>query len=237
MLSAILLLDIETVPMVQAFSSLDPVWQDLFRDKISKTVPEPFDPDVHWRKRGGILAEFGRIICISTGFFYPDEQGQWQLRIRTLYGDDEVEILRKFTQLCERMRSSYPHFRFAGHNIREFDIPYICRRHLINGLALSPALQFHNRKPWEMPMMDTLSWWKFGDHKNYTSLALLTRVLGIPSPKQQMDGSQVQDEYYLHHNLSGIAAYCEADVIAVANILLRFHQLPLLQAAQISYAH
>lgn len=233
MLSDLLLLDIETVPMVQALSDLNSQWQELFFHKISKTVPELTEPALEWRKKAGILAEFGRIICLSTGFLYQDETGDWCLKLKSLAGDDEVEILDNFTRLCEKMERIHPAFRFAGHNIREFDIPYICRRMLINGLPLPHCLQLHDRKPWERPMLDTMGWWKFGDHKNYVSLSLLTQVLGIPSPKQHMDGSMVQDVYYQQRDLPAITRYCEEDVTAVANIILRYHQQPLLKPAHI----
>lgn len=229
MLSGLLLIDIETVPMVQALSDLEPQWQSLFCHKISKTVPEPPDLALEWRKKAGILAEFGRIICLSVGFLYQDDAGEWCLKLKSLAGDDEVEILDNFTRLCERMEQIHPTFRFAGHNIREFDIPYICRRMLINHLPLPQCLRLHDRKPWERPMFDTMGWWKFGDHKNYVSLSLLTQVLGIPSPKHVMDGSMVQDVYYLQQDLPAITRYCEDDVTAVANIILRYHQLPLLK--------
>ena len=234
MLKDLLLLDIETVPAFSSFTSMDQDWQHLFCDKISKTVPEGTNPEESYRKKAGILAEFGRIICISTAFFHTDEEGQWHLKIKSMYGDDEVEILSIFTHLCAKMQQANPHFQFAGHNIKEFDIPFIGRRMLINGMALPPALQLQDRKPWEVKMFDTLNWWKFGDHKNYVSLDLLAHVLGIASSKTDMDGSMVQDVYYTDHDLPRIAAYCERDVVVTANIILRFLQQPLLKPENIA---
>lgn len=228
MLTDLLLLDIETVPALPAFTDMDPVWQSLFRDKISKTVPEEMDLGEMYHKRAGILAEFGKIICISTAFFHMDEQGEWHLKVKSLYGDDEVEILRTFTQLCDKMYQLNKRFRFAGHNIREFDIPYIGRRMLAKGLSLPPYLQLQDKKPWEIRMLDTLNWWKFGDHKHYTSLSLLAQVMGVPGSKTDMDGSMVQDVYYKDRDLLRIAQYCQSDVVVTANIILRFQHLPLL---------
>ena len=233
MLTDLLLLDIETVPAFPAFASMDSTWQNLFCDKISKTVPEDFDPAEIYRKKAGILAEFGKIICISTAFFHKDEKEQWNLKMKSLYGDDEVEILRIFTQLCDKMYQFNKNFQFAGHNIREFDIPYIGRRMLVNRLPLPPYLQLQDRKPWEVKMLDTLNWWKFGDHKNYISLDLLAHVLGIPSSKTDIDGSMVQDVYYQDHNLSRIVDYCQRDVAVTANIILRFNNLPILNPENI----
>ena len=228
MLKEILLLDIETVPQSETFAALSSGWKTLFMDKITKTVPEDSIPEESYRKKAGILAEFGKIICISTALFYEEGLGAWGIKIKSIYGNNEAEILGSFTDLCNQMYRTYPHFQFAGHNIKEFDIPFICRRMLINHLGLPPYLQLHDKKPWEVKMFDTLNWWKFGDNKNYVSLHLLANVLGIPTSKNDMDGSQVQDVYYRENNLPRIVAYCERDVAVTANIILRFKGLPLL---------
>ncbi len=228
MLTELLLLDIETVPSVPSFTDMDSGWQSLFLDKIAKTVPEGMSVTEIYHKRAGILAEFGKIICISTAFFYENEEKQMVLKMKSLYGDDEVEILRNFTDLCNKMHQHHRNFQFGGHNIKEFDIPYICRRLLINRLPLPECLQLHDKKPWEVKMFDTLNWWKFGDNKNYVSLHLLANVLGIPTSKSDMDGSMVQDVYYKEKDLPRIVEYCQRDVVVTANVILRFKDLPLL---------
>lgn len=228
MLTELLLLDIETVPMYPGFADLDPVWQGLFLDKLSKTVPEGMSAEEIYHKKAGILAEFGKIICISTAFFYENEEKQLALKMKSIYGNDEVEILSIFTDLCNKMQQHHRNFQFGGHNIKEFDIPYICRRLLINRLPLPECLQLHDKKPWEVKMFDTLNWWKFGDNKNYVSLHLLANVLGIPTSKADIDGSMVQDVYYKEKNLPRIVEYCQRDVVVTANVILRFKDLPLL---------
>jgi uncharacterized protein YprB with RNaseH-like and TPR domain len=228
MITELLLLDIETVPCAASFAELDSGWQSLFCDKIAKTVPEDLEPAQSYRKKAGILAEFGKIICISTAFFYENESKQLSLKMKSISGNDEVEILRNFTDLCNKMYKHNRQFQFGGHNIKEFDIPFICRRLLINRLPLPEYLQLHDKKPWEVKMFDTLSWWKFGDNKNYVSLHLLANVLGIPTSKSDIDGSMVQDVYYQDHDLPRIVAYCQRDVVVTANVILRFKDLPLL---------
>lgn len=233
MLTELLVLDIETVPQCVSFSEMDPTWRSLFREKISKTVPEEISLEESYGKKAGILAEFGRIICISTAVFYRAENGGWALKMKNIAGDDEVEILRIFSDLCDKMHQLHTRFQFGGHNIREFDIPYICRRLLINRLPLPRCLQLHDKKPWEVRMFDTLSWWKFGDNKNYVSLHLLANVLGIASSKSDMDGSMVQEVYYREKDLPRIVAYCQQDVVVTANIILRFLDQPLLTVENI----
>jgi len=233
MITELLLLDIETVPQFPAFAGMDSNWQGLFLDKVAKTVPEEMPAEESYRKKAGILAEFGKIICISTAFFYEHEDKQLSLKMKSIYGNDEVEILRIFTDLCNKMYQHNRGFQFGGHNIKEFDIPFICRRLLINRLPLPEYLQLHDKKPWEVKMFDTLNWWKFGDNKNYISLHLLANVLGIATSKTDMDGSMVQDVYYRENNLQRIVDYCQRDVVVTANVILRFKNRPLLTEERI----
>jgi len=201
-------------------------------DKISKTVPENSDPAETYAQRAGILAEFGKIICISTAFFLEDEQKQLRLKVKSFYGDNERDLLNTFSEMCMKLQRSRQ-FQFAGHNIREFDIPYICRRMLIQQMQLPDFLQIHGAKPWEVRMVDTLQWWKFGDYKNYISLNLMAHVLDVPTSKTDIDGSMVQDVYYKEKDLPRIVEYCQRDVVVVANVLLRFRQKTLLTDADV----
>ena len=224
----LLLLDIETVPCYQGFELLPDEFKILWGDKISKTVPENLSLDESYLLRAGIMAEFGKIVCISVGYFYEDENKNICFKVKSVCCEDETDILQKFLQITNSFYKINKHFRFAGHNIREFDVPYICRRLLINNIPLPPYLQLHGAKPWEIEKIDTLQWWKFGDYKNYISLNLLANVLGVPTSKGDMDGSKVRAVYYDEKNLDRISTYCEKDVIVVANVILRFRNMPLL---------
>jgi predicted PolB exonuclease-like 3'-5' exonuclease len=233
----LLLLDIETVPQFQDYKSLPDDGAKLFFDKISKTVPENFDEEEVYLQKAGILAEFGKIICISTGFFYNDTEGKTCLKIKSISGHDEADILQQFIELTNKFCKHKPRFQFAGHNIREFDIPYICRRMVINQIPLPACLNIYGAKPWEICMSDTMQWWKFGDYKNYTSLNLLACVLGVPTSKDDIDGSMVQHVYYKENNLARIVNYCEKDVVVVARIIQRFKNLPLVEQENIQIVH
>jgi predicted PolB exonuclease-like 3'-5' exonuclease len=228
MLKDLLLMDIETVPMVENYQDLSPDWQILWWDKVSKTVPENTTPAQSWKMKGGILAEFGKIICISTAYFYEDEHRKLCLKVKSISGHNEKELLIQFLDLCAKMYKHNKNFQFGGHNIKEFDLPYICRRIMINQLPMPEYLWLHDRKPWEVKMFDTLNWWKFGDNKNYISLHLLASVLQIPTSKSDIDGSKVQEVYYQERNLQRIVEYCQRDVVVCANVVLRYKDLPLL---------
>ncbi|MFY8127156.1 MAG: ribonuclease H-like domain-containing protein [Chitinophagaceae bacterium] len=230
MITDLLILDIETVPMVQEFSQLTNNWQTLWQEKNSRYLEdESISLEQSWKKRGGILSEFGKIVCISTAYFYEDDKHELHLKIKSIYSHNEKELLQQFIELCNKMYKINKNFWFAGHNIREFDIPFICRRILINGLQLPEYLWLHDRKPWETKMLDTLSWWRFGDNKNYTSLHLIANCLNIATSKDDIDGSQVQHVYYAENNLERIVTYCQKDVAVVAKIILHFKGLPIIK--------
>lgn len=232
-LDQLLLLDIETTPLTASFDHLSDELKALWLEKITKTAPESENAQENFSVRAGLFAEFGKIVCISAGFFYT-ENGHYQLRIKSFYGNDEKELLSGFLELTQKFFTRHPRFQFAGHNIREFDIPYICRRALINGLSLPGSLQMHNFKPWEQPLLDTMQLWRFGEFRNYTSLRLLAAVMGIPTPKDDIDGSMVGKVYWETGDVQRIADYCQKDVLTVAQLLLKFKGLPLIEKDGIS---
>ncbi|MFT3701612.1 MAG: 3'-5' exonuclease [Agriterribacter sp.] len=235
-LSNLLVIDIETVPGTPDFQQLPEYWKSLWEDKVSKTMPENFSVDEWYGQRAGIMAEFGKIICISTGFFYQEPGRKISFKLKSLYGDDESVLLKEFTTLLNSFTEKRKPIAIAGHNVKEFDIPYICRRMMINGIPLPEQLQLSGKKPWETNLVDTMELWKFGDYKNYTSLKLLAAVLGIETPKDDIDGSMVSDVYYKEHNLNRIVTYCQKDVLTVANIILRFKQMELLEKENVLIA-
>jgi predicted PolB exonuclease-like 3'-5' exonuclease len=232
-LSDLFLIDIETVPEVSNINELSAGDRKLFFDKISKTMPENFDEEEMYLKKAGILAEFGKVICISAGFFYKDKAERICLKIKSISGHDEKVLLNEFIEISNKFSRYKNKFQFAGHNIREFDVPFLCRRMVINQIPLPPYMHIYGAKPWEISMTDTLQWWKFGDHKNYISLHLLAHILCVPTSKDDIDGSMVQEVYYKDNDLQRIVNYCQKDVVVVAQVIQRFKNLPLIEAENI----
>ncbi|MEZ4976602.1 MAG: 3'-5' exonuclease [Flavobacteriaceae bacterium] len=216
-LETILFLDIETVPQAPHFSDLDETTQQLWETKSQYQRGEEISAKDFYH-RAGIWAEFGKIICISVGFFKI--QGDKRSFRATSFHGEEVKILKDFKNLLTTHFNQANHL-LCAHNGKEFDFPYIARRMIIHGIELPHKLNLFGKKPWEVPHLDTLELWKFGDYKTFTSLKLLTHVLGIPSPKDDIDGSQVYEVYYEENDIDRIITYCEKDTIAVAQILLR----------------
>jgi len=216
-LENILFLDIETVPETQHFSELDTTKQDLWEAKSRYQRKEEFSAEEFY-DRAGIWAEFGKIICISVGYF--TNQGNTRLFRTTSFYGEERNLLKDFKNLLISHFSQAKHL-LCAHNGKEFDFPYIARRMIIHNIELPYKLNLFGKKPWEVPHLDTLDLWKFGDYKTFTSLKLMTNVLGIPSPKDDIDGSEVYRVYYEENDIDRIITYCEKDTIAVAQIFLR----------------
>ena len=230
-LENLLFLDIETVPETKYYSDLSEDKQKLWDSKSKYQRKEDYSPEDFY-DRAGIWAEFGKIICISVGYF-TEVNSVRRFRVTSFYGD-EYGLLLEFKALIETHFSKPKHL-LCAHNGKEFDFPYIARRMVIHKISLPLKLNLFGKKPWEVPHLDTLELWKFGDFKHYTSLKLLTSVLGIPSPKDDIDGSEIFRVYYEEKNVERIVTYCQKDTIAVAQVILRLRGETVLEADEIDY--
>lgn len=228
----ILFLDIETVPQYAEYAQLPDTLKKLWEKKAATLVKNTETPENIYG-RAGIYAEFGKIICISVGFIVSKNEGRF-FRVKSFYGDNENLLLAEFGQMLSRFgkRASA---NLCAHNGKEFDFPYIARRMLVNGIEIPEMLNVAGKKPWEVKFLDTMELWKFGDNKHYTSLNLLTSIFNIPSPKDDIDGSQVADCYYSQGDIERIVTYCEKDVLAVAQLLLKFKGQPLINPNNIEH--
>lgn len=229
-LQQVLVLDVETVPQYAAAEEVPAAIMDLWAQKTQYQRREGESPEEYYH-RAGIWAEFGKIVCISFGGFIR-KQGEYGFRIKSIASDDEVEVLQGFIDILNKQPKELV---LCAHNGKEFDFPYLCRRMLINGLTIPKQLQIAGKKPWEINHLDTMELWKFGDFKNYTSLNLLASVLGIPNPKDDIQGSDVHWVYWQDKDLKRIQTYCQKDVLTTAQILMKFKGLPSLSEELISY--
>lgn len=226
----VLFLDIETVPQHADYGQVPSELKDLWEKKVEalnrhRNAVEQLSSSAAY-ERAGIYAEFGKVVCVSTGFIALSEDAQRTFRMKSFYGDDERKILSDVSEFLIRWgRESRA--ALCAHNGREFDFPYLARRMLINSIPLPSLINTAGKKPWEVAHLDTMELWKFGDHKSYTSLNLLAAVFEIPTPKNDMDGSKVGSVYWRDNGMNRIVEYCQRDVITVAHILLRFRGEPL----------
>lgn len=235
-LENILFLDIETASSHAVYADLPERLQGLWNKKaklLNKREETPMPPEDLFRERAAIFAEFGKTVCISCGYIRFREEKP-TFRVKSYFGEDEKQLLADFTTMVNQFMSR-PDRNLCAHNGKEFDFPYLGRRYLINGLPLPGALAaIQNAKPWEVRLIDTMTLWKFGDYKNFTSLDLLCAVLDVPSPKDDIDGSEVGRVFWEEKDCERIARYCEKDVLATAQVLLRLSREPLIAEADVN---
>lgn len=227
----ILFLDIETVPLNANYSDLSESEKILWDKKADQLSGKDDYDSNEFYARAGIYAEFGKIVCISCGFVTPDEK----VRIKSFAADSETELLNAFGSMLDKTFATEEKM-LCAHNGKEFDFPYIARRMLINGIKLPKILQIAGKKPWQINHLDTMELWKFGDYKNYTSLATLTNVFGIPTPKDDIQGSDVYKVYYQEKDLPRIVSYCQKDVVAIIQLFRKYRNEPLFDSESIIYA-
>ncbi len=230
-LKSILFIDIETVPMAEYYNGLtEPMQKEWNRKaKLIKNAAEGRDePSALFEDRAGVFSEFAKVVVIGIGYL-AEKGGKWVMRLKSLAHEDEKILLTQFLEIIDHFSSRYKDFRFCGHNIKEFDIPFLCRRLLINGLPLPSSMNVSGKKPWEVNHIDTMEMWRFGDYKNFTSLSLLAAVFGIPSPKEDIDGSMVAGVFYKEKDLPRIAKYCMQDVYTSAKVYLRLSNITDIQ--------
>lgn len=210
----LMVIDIETVPQYSSYDQVPEHFQKLWEKKTTYQRKEETAEDFY--RNAGIQAEFGKIICISVGMFTKDGG----FRVKSFSSHHEAELLTSFAgMLAKRPRNLV----LCGHNAKEFDFPYICRRMLVNGIQLPSQLQIAGKKPWEIAHLDTMELWKFGDYKNFTSLNLMAAIFNIPTPKDDIDGSMVGSVYWVDNELQRICTYCQKDVVATAQLLKRLN--------------
>lgn len=240
-ITKVLFLDIETISGHRHHEDMTDEFKKLWKLK-AKSVLRKYDEPIteeeaveSYTERAGIFAEFGKICCISVGFVTVESDGKMSVRLKSYASHDEKQLLEDFAGLLNKHFNNPVHQRggqhyMCGHNISEFDVPYIARRMLIHQMELPKMLDIAGKKPWDlMYQLDTLTLWKFGDYKNYTALKVLTACFGIPSPKDDIDGSEVGRVYWEEDNLERIAIYCEKDVLAVVQLLLKYKLMPLIE--------
>jgi len=232
-----LFLDIETVSSFKNFNELPENMADLWKYKTRQFFKDPQDdigPEDWYNSKAGIFAEFAKVVCISVGYFLFEGNEISKFKVKSFANDDEVIVLTDFMNLLKTYYNDPKTSFICGHNIKEFDIPFLCRRMVINGIEFPTLLDISGKKPWETAhLLDTMDMWRFGDYKNYTSLNLLSATLGIPSPKDDIDGSMVGHVYWQENDLERISLYCQKDVVTVAQVLLKFAGLPLIENEKI----
>ncbi len=233
-LKDILFLDIETIGCVEQYSNLSERLKTQWARKATFLKKQEGQTDEElFHERAGIYAEFGKIIVVAVGKYFENEKGELSLRLKYFADHDEQKMLIDFKTMLEKHD---PAIKLCAHNGKEFDFPYLSRRMLVNGISLPQTLNLMGKRPWDVPHLDTMEMWKFGDYKHYTSLDLLTAIFNIPSSKGVMDGSKVNAVYYQEKDLKKIAEYCVSDVVAIAQLYLKMKGMEIIPEGNIVQA-
>ena len=229
-----LFIDIETVSATAHFEELSEEMQTLWMKKSQKFKIDkdremtPILAAGFYREKAGIFAEFAKIACITVGYLSNDKGEETALRLKSFAGEEKA-LLEEFNDLLNNHYARPDEHYLCGHNIKEFDVPFLCRRCVVNGIELPHLLNISGKKPWQVAhLLDTMELWRFGDYKNYTSLVLLAGTLGIPSPKDDIDGSMVGHVYWEEDDIDRIITYCEKDVVTVAQVVMKFAGMDLI---------
>lgn len=226
MIESILFIDIETVPIHYHYSELSETTKDLWDKKMF--YAKDTTSEEHYAK-AGIYAEFAKVVCIGLGYM-----SDGKFRTKAIAGENEKDILQEFSKLVQTHFNKEQHL-LCAHNGKEFDYPFLCRRLLVNQLPLPRLLQIQGFKPWNVKHLDTMEMWRFGDIKNFTSLNLLAHIFNIPSPKDDIDGSQIAKVFYEEKNIERIKTYCIKDVITLIKIYQCLKNLKPLNDEDIVY--
>lgn len=228
----ILFVDIETVTAEASYDKLGERMQRAWQQKAQVLHPDAPVDELYF-ERGGLYAEFGKIIVISVGFFHTLEDETVELRVKCISGKDERELLENFKQTV--LKFDQQKIRLCAHHGKEFDFPYLCRRMLVQGIELPDCLQLSGKKSWEVPHLDTMEMWKFGDYKHYTALTLLATLFGIDYDGEALEGSEINRVYYRDDNRKAITGHCQQNISLLAQVYLRLRSAPGLDASQIVY--
>lgn len=186
-----------------------------------------------------IFPEFGRVLCISVGVLWKANESDnfYFIKIISFYNEDEKALLEEFVNhpklgvILDKIPGKYEKspsdfWAMCAHNGRVFDFPFIAKRLIINKMKLPAMFDYAHLKPWEqIHIIDTKEAWSFGVWDAAVSLDLLSEIFETPSSKDDIDGSQVKDVFWIEKDLPRIAKYCEKDVVALANNYLRMKSM------------
>lgn len=234
-LEDVLFIAIQTVPQKVSLDELSPRLQAMWRHKVDFTAGEEnTSPEEAYKEKAGLFAEFGKIINLTAAYFHQQgAEGDLHLRVKTLrQAANEKQLLEEFIDLLNE-RFDQSRLRLCAHNGKEFDFPYLCRRMLLQCVPIPPVLNLAGKKPWEVPHLDTMEMWMFGNRKYPVSLDLLAAIFDIPEQEYPLKGEKVSQAYYQEEDLERISRRGQQDVITTAQLYMRYRCSPLLKAEQI----
>lgn len=235
-LEDVLFIAIQTAPQAVSLPELSPRLQQIWKHKAGfpSNNEDGISSEELYNQKAGLYAEFGKIINISAAYFHQQStEGELELRVKSMSSaDNEKQLLEDFIHLLND-RFDQHRLRLCAHNGKEFDFPFLCRRMLLQCVPIPPVLNLAGKKPWEVPHLDTMEMWMFGNRKYPVSLDLLAAIFDIPERENRLEGTEVAKAFYEEGNLEGISQRGQDDVITTAQLYMRYRCSPLLRDEQI----
>jgi hypothetical protein len=189
-------------------------------DKITDMMSTEEHMDEVFQRRAALVPEFAKIVCVSMAFVLDNGD----VKKQTFSGDDEKILLADVKKLLDRCHKL--DFYLCGHNLKNFDIPMLAKRMIINGIMPSKILPSYDTKPWEVKAIDTKEIWQYGAYTAIGSLDLMCACLEIPTPKDgEINGGMVHDAYWNQNRLKEIGEYCERDVEVLIHAIKKLKEL------------
>lgn len=230
----ILTVDIETVRLYEELKDAPLEMQSSWEDKIKQEgkVPDFIELSDLWKIRAPLYAEFSKVCAIAVSYLTNENK----LKVKTYYGIDELNILKSFYSDLSLFITHNRSYRILGHASRFFDVPYLCKRYIVNKLDIPSILDESNSKPWEMKNLDTNELWKSFGTGPGSSLRSLCNILEVPTSKVDLVGDEVGEAYY-SGELKRIAVYCGKDVVSTFNCFRRFKKEDIFAFEDATYLH
>lgn len=225
----------EALPSTEAW-----LWQQklpYLEAKEGQTETELYQQKAaHW-------AEFAQVAGLALAYFSLEPDGQLVLRAQAISSRTEADLLHHLGTALLNKRFQLKDLQLIGHNAKEYSVPLLARRYMAAGIALPTLLQTQYRKPWEVPVVDTMELWRITERKNYSSLTSIAATLGLPVHPDLLQTSadralQVHTAFHTpeastQKDLKAITYIAKLRVALTAQVYLRIRQLPALEEHQI----
>lgn len=224
-----LFLDIETVREYNTYEDFSKhrstdKWERLAKRHMAD---ENLTPAHAYEKKAALYVEYGMIVSICVGNFDSD----FNHKIGALSDPDEKVLLEKFADYLNKYYQKFPETILCGHNIKEFDLPYVIKRMIKYKIRIPVILKnYMSAKPWEQSATDTLYDWRMAGPR-FMSLDGIAEYLGIESSKKGEVSGEHLGEYYWDENIPydvktlNINTYCKADVRVSMELAKRLYDV------------
>lgn len=226
--SEIIFYDIETsrgVKVLEEGTPLYDAWlyKARYNNELDKKTGLTFTPEEYFYEKAPLYAPFGRVVTVVVGRIKDNK-----IHLKSYASYDEKQLLEDFNRDLNLVYNNNTKVRFCSFNGVKFDTPYLEKRMIVNGIKPSALLSEGHLEPWKVTQIDLAKIWQ-GNAFYPDSLVAVATVLGLPSPKDALDGSQVSEAFY-SGRLPEIVTYCLKDVETTARIYRKLTFLPDLDA-------